>query len=115
MGVQQAIAAVAGTGAFRVFLKGRQTPADVVRHEGEVYCFKYADEKSFGTLWGTVGRHVPGVPERSEHEDARAAGRGVGHGGREDDDKGAGGGGVRLRAMDHHAKALRLSKARQES
>lgn len=59
LGVQQAIAA-AGAGAFRAFLESKETEADVVCHEGELYRFKYASDKTFGTLWGqqAVSRRV---------------------------------------------------------
>lgn len=59
LGVQRAIAA-AGAGAFRAFLESKETPADVVHHEGEAYRFKYSSDKTFGTLWGqqAVSRRV---------------------------------------------------------
>jgi len=59
LGVQRAIAA-AGAGAFRAFLESKETAADVVCHEGELYRFKYASDKTFGTLWGqqAVSRRV---------------------------------------------------------
>ena len=59
LGVQRAIAA-AGAGAFRAFLESKETAADVVCHEGEMYRLKYASDKTFGTLWGrqAVSRRV---------------------------------------------------------
>lgn len=59
LGVQRAIAA-AGAGAFRAFLESKETAVEVVRHEGELYRFKYASDKTFGTLWGpqAVSRRV---------------------------------------------------------
>ena len=59
LGVQQAIAA-AGAGAFRAFLESKESAADVVRHEGEAYRFKYSSDKTFGMLWGqqAVSRRV---------------------------------------------------------
>jgi len=59
LGIQQAIAA-AGGGAFRAFVESKETAADAVRHEGALYRFKYASDKTFGTLWGrqTITRRV---------------------------------------------------------
>ena len=51
LGIQQAIAS-AGAEAFRTFLESKETTEDAVYHAGELYRFKYASEKTFGTLWG---------------------------------------------------------------
>jgi hypothetical protein len=59
LSVQRAIAA-AGAGAFRAFLESKETAVNAVLHEGEVYRFKYASDKTFGMLWGqqAVSRRV---------------------------------------------------------
>lgn len=58
-GLQEAIAA-AGGAAFRAFVEGKETAAEVVREGGEAFRFKYVSEKTFTTLWGpqAVSRRV---------------------------------------------------------
>ncbi len=58
-GLQEAIAATGGA-SFRAFVESKETTADVVRHDGKLFRFKYTSEKTFMTLWGpqAVSRRV---------------------------------------------------------
>ena len=52
-GIQQGLAA-AGKAAFRAFVESKDTFGEAVRHNGEVFGFKYNSSKTFESLWGEM-------------------------------------------------------------